>query len=384
MHAAGISRLEKSLEPQEPECGPRAKQIESRHEPTNSVFHRRMRARRRARRAERARRVRHSARRRPARSGARSAPAVYRSRRAGCVHRARAPAFGSGALSRRASHRPAAAARPARVRAAAAVWSALREIRPEPPRPTPTWRGALAARRAQRKWAKPARRIRSRSRSRAIACCARTAAWAATAGASAQACAAPARDGQLRAAHDWDRVGGELDAQGCAVIERLFRRRTSAARSRRCTRDDAHFRSRVVMARHGFGRGEYKYFGYPLPPLVAELRAALYPPLCRIANRWNARARASTSAIPASTRLPRALSRGGPDAGRRRCSCNTARATTTACTRTCTASMFPAAGRDPSLGARARLHAAANSCSPSSARACSRAPKSCRCGRATR
>jgi hypothetical protein len=95
---------------------------------------------------------------------------------------------------------------------------------------------------------------------------------------------------------DWDRVGAELDARGCAVIERLVSIADCDALAALYPAD-AHFRSRVVMARHGFGRGEYKYFRYPLPPLVARLRAALYGPLAHIANRWNA-------ALDSDTRYP--------------------------------------------------------------------------------
>jgi hypothetical protein len=88
------------------------------------------------------------------------------------------------------------------------------------------------------------------------------------------------------AAIDWGRVSLELDSQGCAVIERLL----TASQCRALAAlypDDSRFRSRVVMGRHGFGRGEYKYFAYPLPEPVAELRPALYAPLCDVANRWN-------------------------------------------------------------------------------------------------
>lgn len=84
---------------------------------------------------------------------------------------------------------------------------------------------------------------------------------------------------------DWPAIEAELDAVGCAVVGPLL----SAAE---CTAiaaqypTDGLFRSRVVMARHGFGRGEYKYFAYPLPGPVAALREALYPRLAPIANRW--------------------------------------------------------------------------------------------------
>jgi hypothetical protein len=88
-------------------------------------------------------------------------------------------------------------------------------------------------------------------------------------------------------ADDWDRVSRNLDAQGSAIIESIL----SPAECRSLAAlysDDRLFRSRVVMARHGFGRGEYKYFAYPLPDIIATLRTALYPKLAPIANRWNA------------------------------------------------------------------------------------------------
>jgi hypothetical protein len=85
---------------------------------------------------------------------------------------------------------------------------------------------------------------------------------------------------------DWASVSKELDAQGSAVLDKVLSpeecRLLSALYS-----DDALFRSRIVMARHGFGRGEYKYFSYPLPDLIAALRAFIYPHLVPVANRWN-------------------------------------------------------------------------------------------------
>jgi uncharacterized protein len=88
------------------------------------------------------------------------------------------------------------------------------------------------------------------------------------------------------AALDWAGLSAQLDQFGCATTGRLLSADECAAISSRYD-DDKLYRSRVIMARHGFGRGEYKYFTYPLPNIVASLRASLYPQLAGIANRWN-------------------------------------------------------------------------------------------------
>lgn len=108
--------------------------------------------------------------------------------------------------------------------------------------------------------------------------------------------AAPARQRRIAGAQppigervtglDWNAMATSLDAHGCATTGPLLTAEECAELAASYPAD-APFRSRVIMARHGFGRGEYKYFAYPLPDVVAALRTALYPPLADIANRWN-------------------------------------------------------------------------------------------------
>ncbi|MBQ5939288.1 MULTISPECIES: 2OG-Fe(II) oxygenase [unclassified Massilia] len=86
---------------------------------------------------------------------------------------------------------------------------------------------------------------------------------------------------------DWDAVAAQLDDHGCAVMPGLLSGDECAWYA--SLYDGAgQFRSRVVMERHGFGRGEYQYFAYPLPGALDWMRTQLYPPLARIANRWQA------------------------------------------------------------------------------------------------
>lgn len=97
----------------------------------------------------------------------------------------------------------------------------------------------------------------------------------------------PDRDVSRVHALDWERVENDLDARGCAVIEKLLTPEECAMLAALYA-EEGIFRSRIVMARHGFGRGEYKYFRYPLPGIISNLRTEVYPHLVPIANRWNA------------------------------------------------------------------------------------------------
>jgi hypothetical protein len=106
----------------------------------------------------------------------------------------------------------------------------------------------------------------------------------------AESAAVSATSGQDMAdrvkAVDWERLEQGLDAGGSAVIERLLTPNECRALAALYP-EDGLFRSRIVMEAHGFGRGEYRYFNYPLPEIIQGLRTALYPRLVQIANRWN-------------------------------------------------------------------------------------------------
>jgi hypothetical protein len=89
-------------------------------------------------------------------------------------------------------------------------------------------------------------------------------------------------------AYDWNALAGELDGFGCAVLPKLLTPKECRGIAALYP-DESHFRSHVIMARHGFGKGEYRYFKYPLPDLLGGLRTALYPRLAGVANAWNER-----------------------------------------------------------------------------------------------
>jgi hypothetical protein len=89
-------------------------------------------------------------------------------------------------------------------------------------------------------------------------------------------------------AYDWQSLISELDKFGCAVLRKLLLPEECRAIAALYS-DESHFRSHIQMARHGFGKGEYRYFKYPLPGLLGDLRTALYPYFASVANEWNSR-----------------------------------------------------------------------------------------------
>jgi uncharacterized protein len=90
------------------------------------------------------------------------------------------------------------------------------------------------------------------------------------------------------AVYNWQALAGELNNYGCAVLLNLLSPDECRAIADLYS-EESHFRSHIHMARHGFGKGEYRYFKYPLPQLIGGLRTALYPHLATIANEWNGR-----------------------------------------------------------------------------------------------
>ncbi|MGA8652394.1 MAG: 2OG-Fe(II) oxygenase [Xanthobacteraceae bacterium] len=95
------------------------------------------------------------------------------------------------------------------------------------------------------------------------------------------------------AGYDWAAVGADLDAFGCAVLPKLLTPDACQSVVSLYPRE-SHFRSQIHMARHGFGKGEYRYFKYPLPALVVALRTALYAHIVPFANAWNERMKIAT------------------------------------------------------------------------------------------
>lgn len=88
--------------------------------------------------------------------------------------------------------------------------------------------------------------------------------------------------------YDWDAFVGEMNSYGCAVLSGILTPDECAELAELYQKEE-HFRSHIHMSRHGFGKGEYRYFKYPLPDLVSSLRTALYPHLADVANSWNGR-----------------------------------------------------------------------------------------------
>jgi Oxygenase, catalysing oxidative methylation of damaged DNA len=171
---------------------------------------------------------------------------------------------------------------------------------------------------------------------------------------------------------DWNQIGKALDGQGHALLSGLLTPEETRSLSNLYS-DDRVFRSRVVMARHGFGRGEYKYFDYPLPNLIGALRTALYTKLGPVANQWNTMNIDVQYPDEHVAFIQRCHDAAKPS--RRLCFCNTLQMISTACIRTFTVSMcFQFRWRSCSPNPK-RISRAANSSLPNKGHACSHGPK---------
>ncbi|MGC4051487.1 MAG: 2OG-Fe(II) oxygenase [Paludibaculum sp.] len=105
--------------------------------------------------------------------------------------------------------------------------------------------------------------------------------------------------GERIASLDWEHLSRELNAHGCAIVESLLSP-ADCLEAAAWYADPSLFRSRVVMSRHGFGRGEYQYFAAPMPAMVAALRTGFYGHLARIANEWNTALHMTEAGFPES------------------------------------------------------------------------------------
>ena len=161
--------------------------------------------------------------------------------------------------------------------------------------------------------------------------------------------------GERVRAVDWGAVSQDLDSHGCAVIAGLLG-------SDQCDAVaglygvESLFRSRVVMSRHGFGRGEYKYFSYPLPDVVEELRTSLYPYLAPIANRWNAAMRVDVRYPTMHADFIARCHAAGQSAADAAAAAVRGRRLQLHASGSVWRAGFPAAGRHPSVRARSGLH----------------------------
>jgi uncharacterized protein len=156
--------------------------------------------------------------------------------------------------------------------------------------------------------------------------------------------------------YDWRRIDSELGDYGGAVLEKLLTPKECNLIAALYSKEE-HFRSHIIMARHGFGKGEYRYFKYPLPKLIGDLRTALYSRLAPIANQWNERMGEERRYPPEHADFLKRCH----DCVQPHCYCNMCPATTTACIKTCMATWpSPSKSRSYSLN-RARISLEASS-----------------------